>query len=283
MAALLRERDGAWPSRRAPRGVAALVREGLRHRVAPFDQGRRRPAQRRRLRLQPGSRPPQPARRGPKARLSGLQRVHARPGGLEPPILPVRPRPGIPHLERRTHRQPVSRPGRRDAGRGPCRPLRAPLSRRAVLAVPANLAPVAASARAPPSPQEDRQAVRGDGPPRGAQPCDLAPGGRGSQRPRPPEAALYKPAAIDIATTDNEDRRSVWRLIPGVARDGFLLVPTLTTAADAALFLRGQAQSWVRSFHFEARGDQQEFWSHVDVGVFELTGVAMRLTLPHQH
>ena len=107
--------------------------------------------------------------------------------------------------------------------------------------------------------------------------ADAVPNGLGRLR-----AALYKPAAIDIATTDNEDRRSVWRLIPGVARDGFLLVPTLTTAADAALFLRGQAQSWVRSFHFEAPGDQQEFWSHVDVGVFELTGVAMRLTLPYQ-
>jgi hypothetical protein len=43
---------------------------------------------------------------------------------------------------------------------------------------------------------------------------------------------------------------------------------------------RGEASSWVRSFHFEAPPGQEEFWSHVDVSVFEMPGLPVRLGGP---
>ena len=89
-------------------------------------------------------------------------------------------------------------------------------------------------------------------------------------------AVLYKPARIDIVTTDDEGQRRSWRLVPRTARDGLVLVPMLQGGNDLALLLRGQANSWVRSFHFEAPGSQGEFWSHVDVGVFGMPGMPLK-------
>jgi hypothetical protein len=86
---------------------------------------------------------------------------------------------------------------------------------------------------------------------------------------------LYKPARIDLVTTDDVGQRRSWRLVPRVARDGFVLVPTLLGGSDMAMFLRGEAGPSVRSFHFESPGSQGEFWSHVDVGVFALPGLPL--------
>ena len=44
-------------------------------------------------------------------------------------------------------------------------------------------------------------------------------------------------------------------------------------------FLRGSASSWVKSFHFEAPGSQDEFWSHVDVSVFGMPGIPLKSAL----
>ena len=89
-------------------------------------------------------------------------------------------------------------------------------------------------------------------------------------------ALLYKPAAINIVTTDEWGFQRTWRLVPGVARAGFLLAPVLEEGEDMAAFLRGESHSWVRSFHFDAPADQAEFWSHVDVEVFGMPGIPLR-------
>ncbi len=93
-------------------------------------------------------------------------------------------------------------------------------------------------------------------------------------------AALYKPALINLATIDDQGRRRLWRLLPRVARVGFILAPTLESGEDLSAFLRGTAFSWVRSFHFEAPEGEGEFWSHVDVGVFALPQIPLRATIP---
>ncbi len=93
-------------------------------------------------------------------------------------------------------------------------------------------------------------------------------------------AALYKPALINLATLDEQGRRRVWRLLPRVARVGFILIPTLESGPDVSAFLRGEAYSWVRSFHFEAPEGEGEFWSHVDVAVFGLPQIPLRPTIP---
>jgi hypothetical protein len=91
---------------------------------------------------------------------------------------------------------------------------------------------------------------------------------------------LYKPAIINIATLDEQGRPSVWRLVPRVASDGFILAPTIAGGSDMAALMRGQAASWVRSFHFEAPDGQDEFWSHVDVRLFGMAGLPVRSQLP---
>jgi|CZKI01.1.fsa_nt_gi hypothetical protein len=95
-------------------------------------------------------------------------------------------------------------------------------------------------------------------------------------------ALLYKPAAISISTADDMGRRRVWRLLPRVARAGFILVPTLESGGDMASFLRGEADSFVDSFHFEAPPGQEEFWSRVNVAVFALPGIPLRPARPFQ-
>jgi len=87
---------------------------------------------------------------------------------------------------------------------------------------------------------------------------------------------LYKPALINIATTDEQGSERVWRLVPRVARFGFILVPTLADGSELALLMKGEARSRVKSFHFEAPGGQDEFWSHVDVSVFQMPGLPLR-------
>ena len=101
--------------------------------------------------------------------------------------------------------------------------------------------------------------------------ADAVPNALGRAR-----ALLYKPARIDLVTTDDEGQRRSWRLIPRTARDGLVLVPTLAEGSDMALFLRGEASSWVKSFHFEAPGSQGEFWRYVDVGVFGMPGIPLK-------
>ena len=95
--------------------------------------------------------------------------------------------------------------------------------------------------------------------------ADASPNAMGRVR-----SLLYKPAQLNIATTDFDGQRRVWRLLPRVARDGFILAPMLATGADMAALMRGDALTWVRSFHFEAPEGQGEFWGHVDV---ELSGM----------
>lgn len=101
--------------------------------------------------------------------------------------------------------------------------------------------------------------------------ADAVPNNLGRAR-----ALLYKPAQISIVTTDDSGKKHTWRFLPRVARDGFLLVPTLRDEADMAMLLGGEAKSWVRSFHFDAPADQGEFWDYVDVSLFALPGIPLR-------
>jgi hypothetical protein len=87
---------------------------------------------------------------------------------------------------------------------------------------------------------------------------------------------LYKPPTLNLATTDLEGRQRVWRLLPRVARAGFLLVPTLESGADLADLMAGETRTSIRSLHFEAPAGQEEFWSHVDVEVSALPALPLR-------
>jgi hypothetical protein len=86
-------------------------------------------------------------------------------------------------------------------------------------------------------------------------------------------AFLYKPSTLLITTTDDGGHTYAWRFLPRVARSGFMLSPVITTGDDAAALFRGQSRITVKSFHFEAPGDQAEFWDHVEVALFALPDV----------
>jgi hypothetical protein len=90
-------------------------------------------------------------------------------------------------------------------------------------------------------------------------------------------AALYKPALINIVVTDNFDRTFTMKMLPRVARDGFILSPTLWSGGDMAALMAGRAQTRVKSFHFEAPNSESEFWSHVDVLLYRIPGLPARL------
>jgi hypothetical protein len=91
---------------------------------------------------------------------------------------------------------------------------------------------------------------------------------------------LYKPALVNLVTTDAHGGTRTWRLVPRVARAGFILVPTLASGRDMALLMEGKTRSTVKSFHFGAPAGQDEFWSHVDVSVFQMPGLPLRLAEP---
>jgi hypothetical protein len=90
-------------------------------------------------------------------------------------------------------------------------------------------------------------------------------------------ALLYKPALINLVTTDDLGHTNSWRLLPRVAAFGFILAPTLAGGSDVASLMRGEAASWVRSFYFDAPDSQAEFWSHVDLELFAVPSLAFRL------
>jgi hypothetical protein len=91
---------------------------------------------------------------------------------------------------------------------------------------------------------------------------------------------LYKPALINIATTDERGETKTWRLVPQIAKDGFILVPTLADGRDLALLMEGKTRTMIRSFHFEAPEGEARYWSHVNVQVFELPGLPIHLVEP---
>jgi hypothetical protein len=89
-------------------------------------------------------------------------------------------------------------------------------------------------------------------------------------------ALLYKPAQIDIATTDERGNVHSWRVVPRVAEAGFILAPLLERGDDAAAFMGGEYRTWIRSFQFEAPRGQERFWSYVDVTLFAIPALPMR-------
>jgi len=82
---------------------------------------------------------------------------------------------------------------------------------------------------------------------------------------------LYKPAILTLRTTDSRGREQRWRVVPRVARAGFLLVPTLEHLSDVANYLQGTTDNPLRAFQFEAPPTQDEFWDHVEYKLFEVT------------
>ena len=86
-------------------------------------------------------------------------------------------------------------------------------------------------------------------------------------------ALLYKPPQITLVVTDEHNQQHSWRMVPRLAEYGFMLAPCIQDGADMASLLRGEQGLWIKSFHFQSPQVEDEFWSHIDYGLAELTGV----------
>jgi hypothetical protein len=92
---------------------------------------------------------------------------------------------------------------------------------------------------------------------------------------------LYKPAIINISVTDINGSRSTWRMLPRMSADGFMLAPRLEAGSDLVSLMHGDARTWVSSLHFEAPAGQDEYWSHMDVKVYQMPGLPINPGSPY--
>jgi hypothetical protein len=86
---------------------------------------------------------------------------------------------------------------------------------------------------------------------------------------------LYKPPELTLATTDYDGRETRYRLIPGIAAEGFLLQPLLQTTEDYAAFARGTGLKWVRLIRVEPAAGEAEFWLRGKVRLFRIPELAV--------
>ncbi len=84
-------------------------------------------------------------------------------------------------------------------------------------------------------------------------------------------AAAYKAAELKLVVTDEDGNEQRYRVVPPMARGGFIVQPYLETFQDYALFAKGRGRQWLRSIRFEpAAPDQAELWSTLTVRISKL-------------
>jgi hypothetical protein len=83
-------------------------------------------------------------------------------------------------------------------------------------------------------------------------------------------ALLYKPAEIYIETLGPDGTGLRSRLVPRVDNVGFILDPVLDDGRRLADLMNGSARRAVRAFRFWSTDGQNEYWSRVDVQLFDM-------------
>jgi hypothetical protein len=71
---------------------------------------------------------------------------------------------------------------------------------------------------------------------------------------------LFAPPSLRIIATDLEGRSFDHRLIPSIARQGFVIQPFLQNLSDVRAFMEGKVASQLRSFRIEPAPEHEEFW-----------------------
>jgi hypothetical protein len=99
-------------------------------------------------------------------------------------------------------------------------------------------------------------------------------------------ALLYKPPLIRLVAKDNHGTEYVWRLLPRIAEEGFLLSPLLETQGDFASFMRGRGRKWIRSLRLESPRPDREFWARIwdcaEIRLYALPGLEIYHSLTMQ-
>lgn len=87
--------------------------------------------------------------------------------------------------------------------------------------------------------------------------------------------ALYKPAPLLITVMPDVGGPETWRLIPGIARSGFIIQPTITTFAELDVFLEGHGRRWARAIRLDAVPGQREYWGDMHVRISQLANLSL--------
>lgn len=85
-------------------------------------------------------------------------------------------------------------------------------------------------------------------------------------------AALYKPPQLELVVEEVGGRETSWRLLPEVAREGFLLNPFLETGKDFAAYLEGRGHKRIKTLRVRTAPGGEEFWGDSRVDFFVLEG-----------
>ena len=94
-------------------------------------------------------------------------------------------------------------------------------------------------------------------------------------------ALLYKPPVMRAVVTTEDGREINYRMVPPVAKDGFLIAPFLETQEDFAAFMRSHSRQWLRSIRFEPEPGHEEFWGRqANVNLFALPELKLSSDAP---
>jgi len=94
---------------------------------------------------------------------------------------------------------------------------------------------------------------------------------------------FYKPPQLVMVSTDSRGEETRHRLIPTIARTGFVVQPLIHTSPDYANFARGRGTKALRSIRFEAASPAEaEFWSRGTVRFARLPELPLEMIDPMQ-
>ncbi len=92
---------------------------------------------------------------------------------------------------------------------------------------------------------------------------------------------FYKPPQLAMVATDSRGEETRHRIIPTIARTGFVVQPLIQTSPDYANFARGRGTKALRSIRFEAASPAEaEFWSRGTVRFARLPELPLEIIDP---
>lgn len=66
-----------------------------------------------------------------------------------------------------------------------------------------------------------------------------------------------------------------WRLIPGIARSGFIIQPTITTLAELDAFLNGHGRRYARASRLDTAPGQREYSGDMHVRISQVANLSL--------
>jgi hypothetical protein len=91
---------------------------------------------------------------------------------------------------------------------------------------------------------------------------------------------VVQPAQVNIVLTDRAGKEHAGRLIPSIAKAGFVVQPLLESQQDFSSFIDGRVRISVRSIRFEPAAGTAKCWSRIDMQLAQLSDLPLRPLRP---